>query len=713
MYEDRVKKQQSKQQMFILLAIFLAVFSLRFIHLGADPPKTLSISSMGYMSDPGNFVSNARNQIVLGKWEIDNWNVMWISPIPHWLTYFIFLLVGPGIAQMNLLPALFSCLNLVLVYLILKKSMPREFVLLGALFLGTNYVFTMFSQIAVRVMPMEFFALLALYLLSRTQQLTKTGIFLAGVMSFAAYTVKGNYLLLFPAFVIGLVCYSFVQNGKKAGKTLQSLLLYFSGLISLLSVWYILIFVPHKDAIVDYMASNFGWLTPHNLSEVLQNFWFRPLFYFMNMPIVLVLASFGLLVFVYRFFTAPQKIPLYTWVCSIWVMSNMVYYSLIYYRPARHYVPLIIPLVMLAVGFLYDLFKFRGFNKPERRPMLFFLFLYFWLLYMVSGLFILLSRPVHHSVMREKFGILLIASLVLTLLVYLLVVIWPKKLVFTAPGAVKISFIGILVVFSLQYNIRPFIKWAGSARYDRMNISRDLGLAFEHMRLGGLVAPVLALENRHEAHPYSTGYINKGLDFIQKYRITHTLLTFYAEEKDNYIRDFAEFSNAELLARYPLWRSFVELYSLYPRTKPEMPNVFDFEGELFFGENGLPRYDPEASAKLAFLKDKHGRDALLELPVGDFEPGSYRLIFRLKCNRSELPTTRTARFDVVHAEQKKMLAYREIFPRDFSPIPGYQDFDLVFDLKKSRPLTIRIFIEEDLELWFDKAVIIKKKPAGS
>jgi len=694
--------------MLLLLIIFIATFSLRFIHLGADPPKTLSISSMGYMSDPGNYVSNARNKIVFGKWEIDNWNIMYVSPIPHWLTYFIFLLLGPGIAQMNLLPALFSCLNLVLVYLILKRSLPAGFVMIGTLILGTNYVFAMFSQIAVRVMPMEFFVLLSLFLLSRKQELDKLGIFLAGAMSFAAYTVKGTYLLIFPAFIIGLVCYAFVNYGKKVEKTLLVLFSFVSGLVSLAVIWFFVIYAPHKDAFLAYMHSNYGWLTPHSLIEVVKNFWFRPLFYFMNMPVVMVLASLSLLVFAYRFFTAPRNIPVFTWICSIWVMSNMVYYSLIYYRPARHYIPLIIPLVLLAAGFLFDLYKRKTIQKPERRPLLFFLFLYFWLLYIVSSVFILSSRPVHLPVMREKFAVLLVLSLLLTILIYVLVLIWPKKLVLTIPGGLKAGFIGILVLFSLLFNLKPFFSWVGNARYDRRNISQDLGKAFEHMRIGGLVAPVLALDNQHEAHPYSTGYINKGLDFIKRYQITHTLLTFYAEEKDNYVRDFPEFTNAALLARYPLWRSYVELYSLYPRIESNIPDVRNFEGELFFGENGLPRYDPDASGKLAFLKDKHGQGALLELPIGDFEPGSYRLVFRLKSQCALSRTERVARYDVVHAEKKKMLAYQELFASDFAQDPGYQDFELIFELKRSRPLTLRIFIERNVELWFDKAVITKK-----
>jgi hypothetical protein len=114
--------QNQKRLAFIIITLLVMILLMRFIHLGADPPETISIS-MGYMSDPGPYVHNARNKVLFGKWEIDNWNLMYITPIPHYLTYLIFLVFGVGITQMNLLPAFFSCLVLLFTYLICKKKL--------------------------------------------------------------------------------------------------------------------------------------------------------------------------------------------------------------------------------------------------------------------------------------------------------------------------------------------------------------------------------------------------------------------------------------------------------------------------------------------------------------------------------------------------------------------------------------------------------------
>ncbi len=110
--------------------LFSLLFLMRIIHLSADPPPDLS-SSMGYMSDPGGYVFNARNKIVFDAWEMDMWNIRHISPLPHYFSYMVFVLFGVGIAQMNMVPVFFSCLVLVVGYWLMRKNYPIPLVFLG------------------------------------------------------------------------------------------------------------------------------------------------------------------------------------------------------------------------------------------------------------------------------------------------------------------------------------------------------------------------------------------------------------------------------------------------------------------------------------------------------------------------------------------------------------------------------------------------------
>mgnify|MGYP001099282251 CR=1 FL=1 len=209
------------RSILIILAVFGLLFLMRFIHLDADPPADLSKESMGYMSDPGSYVINARNKIVLGQWEMDMWNIMHVSPLPHYLTYLVFFVFGPGVGQMNLVPVLFSCLLLILMYFLFRKYADNKSALIGVVVLAINYQFTMFSRIAVRVMPQFFFAFLALYLLDRKED-KRIPAFLAGLSCFIAFTVKATFAQIFPSILFGYIFYLFLKKIRlKRFRTLQ------------------------------------------------------------------------------------------------------------------------------------------------------------------------------------------------------------------------------------------------------------------------------------------------------------------------------------------------------------------------------------------------------------------------------------------------------------------------------------------------------------
>ncbi|MFA9454071.1 MAG: hypothetical protein ACERK6_09165, partial [Candidatus Aminicenantaceae bacterium] len=56
-----------KTSLIILLLLFAVLFGMRFIHLGADPPDDWTQTSLGYMSDPGGYAHNSRNQVLFGR----------------------------------------------------------------------------------------------------------------------------------------------------------------------------------------------------------------------------------------------------------------------------------------------------------------------------------------------------------------------------------------------------------------------------------------------------------------------------------------------------------------------------------------------------------------------------------------------------------------------------------------------------------------------
>lgn len=697
--------KSKKKSVLFLIAFFLIAFSLRFIHLEADPPKTLS-TSMGYMGDPGGYVINARNKIVFGRWEMDMWNLMHISPLPHYLAYLVFFAFGAGVAQMNLIPAVFSCLILIFVYLILRQTLNKTFALLGAILLGLNFQFSMFSRIAVRVMPMLFFVVLAIYLLTKAWNRKNTYIFLAGIMCILSFAVKGTFLLILPSVLLGIFFYCFFKYQKKMKIPVSCIIFFCLGMAAVLVFWFFFFYFPHREMFLSYGTENYNWLIPQGFKEALKNFWGRPLFYFMNMPILTSLSSLYLVILFFRAFTRPQKISIANWISGFWLISNMIYYSVIYYRAARHFIPLILPITFLSISLLYELFNTKTIQKPNKKPLLFYFFLFFWFIFPLNSLVILKGRPVSLDEMQSKFFLILGISFALTFLTYLLFIFWPPKLKIPLSKMAKTAAISALVPASLIINIKPYMEWALFPRSDIRDISVDFGKAFDHMSIAGLLAPVISLENRHEAHPYYSDYINKGRDFIQKYKITHIFTTTYAVEKKYYEQDFPEtMKDAKLLARYPLWKTFVELYEVNPPLQTKKSDSDVYEAETFFGKNGIPRFDKDASGKLAFLAERNNKDTYLELSDLEYPQGKYSVIFFIKGENKFSGSDRIARIDVVSTEKRKVFALKNLYGPDLLHPDTYQEFTLSFSLKKSEKITLRIHSAGKMNLWIDKVII--------
>jgi len=690
----------------LTLAVFVFIMGMRWVNLGADPPKSLS-SSMGYYSDPGGYVHNARNQILFGQWETDKWNHMYTSPIPHFATYLIFLIFGIGIAQMNAVPALFSCLLLVILYFILKNSLNRAYALLGVFLLGSNYIFTSFSQVAVRVMPMLLFVVLALYFLIRKQEIPKFQLFLAGTMCFLAFATKGTFLLVLPAVTLGLACFIFFQSSRKLAKPVLGLSFFCLGMAAVMILWMWLIFIPEKETFMAFGESNLFWLT-HGYERLLQVFWFRPLFYFMDMPVLTCLSSLMVLYLAYRALTTPQKLSLLSWVSGYWVISNMVYYSVIEYRAARHFVPLVLPIVLIAVQALYDFSRSGSLRRPQRRPLLFFAFAYVWFVYAISSFVIFFARPINRQAWTSRFYLVLVLSFAAIFLMYMIFRFCPQKLNLSLPRSSKTFIIVFLVIFSFGFNFRSTLKRNLAPRFDRLHISQDLGKAFSDIHMGGLVSMVLALENTHPAHAYKTDYINRGLDFLDKYNITHLLLTTHAEEIRGYHIDFPQImQRAAVLARYPLWQTHVVLYDLFPKKPGGTETEEKFPGEAFFAEHGLPRFDSKALGKLAFVTESQAQGTHLELPLKIYPAGLYRLTYRLKAVALPESYIRLSRIDVTARTRQRALAQKDIFVRDFTRNDSYQEFTLEFRLRSPVDLNLRLYCTGKASIWFDSVTLAR------
>jgi len=232
-----------KTIIFITFGLFLLLFSVRFIHLSADPPYDLSTSGGPY-GDPGGYSFNARNKLLYGTTKVDNYNMMYMSYLPHLATLWTFKVFGIGYAQMNLVPVFFSCLILIIFFLLLKERFNETLALLGAALLGMNYLFLMFSRVANRIMPALFFFVLGLYLLQKGKK--KPWWVVAAGVSFAV-AILSKSVLFYALFAVLAGYFLYLVFNVRIKHLVQHITFLFLGALIPFIPFFIFLYLPYRE----------------------------------------------------------------------------------------------------------------------------------------------------------------------------------------------------------------------------------------------------------------------------------------------------------------------------------------------------------------------------------------------------------------------------------------------------------------------------------
>jgi len=682
---------------FLILALFLILFSIRFIHLTADPPYDLSFSGGPY-GDPGGYSFNARNKILFGRWEVDNYNPMYISIIPHYFTYAIFKIFGVGYAQKNLIPIIFSCFSIFFFFLLLKERFSSFYALLGTGILGTNYLFLMFSRVANRVIPPIFFLLMGIYFLQKSRK--KTGwLFGAGCSFFLALISKSVVFYILGA--VGLGYLFFLIFSTSFQQIIKRIVYLGTGFFLPFLPWLFFIYFPHKTSIsIFYQLNRTLILPPLNLASLFQNFWNRSSLLLKHMPFLSLTATLFLLVLLYKAVHHPRKIEMMDWIFLSWFIIGHIYYAVIYQRVTRHFIPHIIPLIFLTLVFVHHLLT----SFPRQRKFEFrwsyFVLVFIWMLFPASLFLRTVSRRLPSHLFSDYSLIIMtiIISFLGTLLLYLLSKIWQKtKLNF--PFSFKKTACVLLIITIFAFQIPQYLDWAISPHHQFKHISQDLGKVLENATLAGLWAPVICLENKHKAHEYYPKVINDCPEFFQKYKITHIFTTTYAGENHYFERNFPEVMNkAQLLARYHVWRTQVLLYQIHPLLSPKKRGIF--EAELFTQKGNTPRFDENTSKKLSVLSSAKKPHFVILVPPEKSYSGNYVITFRIKAEEIYKKKNRLARLDVISTERRSLFGYKDIFVPDIDK-RDYKNISLKIFIPRSQKIKIRVYSTGSASLWVD------------
>jgi len=690
----------------LTLVLFSLLFIIRFIHLTADPPYDLSASGGPY-GDPAGYSFNARNKVLYGEWEVDNYNMMYMSYPPHLATFLSFKIFGVGIGQQNLVPILFSFLTLIFFFLILRDQAGETAALIGTGLLGINYLFLMYSRIANRIMPSLFFIILGVFFLLKGKKRRFWNIF-AGASFFLALISKSVIFYAVGAVLTGYLIHTLLHSRLR--DVFKQIAWIFLGSLAPFLPWLFFIYLPQRDFINSFSQLNVQYLIPpRSLPLILRYFWTRPLILIEKMPIISFLAALFSLVLLFKIVHRLKDASLVEWIILAWFLMGFLYYSIIQQRVMRHYIPHIIPLIFMTAFFAARILS-ESKRPPPKKPQILFGFVVFlWLIFPVSMVLKIISAKFPNFLQSQaSLNLsLVVFSLLTASLLFFLLFFLGKKGGYHISLSLKKTLITFLLLGSTVFQLSSYMGWALNARYQFKEISLDLGKAYDKATLAGLWAPAVCLENTHRAHEYFQGYINDRKDFFEHFGVTHVFTTTAFGENLIFERNFPYIMNrAKLLSRYHIWTVEALLYDVIDDAENGEEGLF--EAEMFTQKGNTPRFDPSASQRFAVLSRTKEPSYVALIPSGDpLQEGKFRVTFRMKRQGSGKDLNeRMARVDVISEKRARVLAFKDIFPLDLKEAT-YQDFDLLISLKRPDKVTLRIFSQGNGSFWVDCARVVE------
>jgi len=619
------KKLRLKISFFLILLIIF--ISLKTINLSADPPNNLSLTSCGEYGDPGNYAFNSRNKVLFGRWKIDDFNIMYISSVPHLFTYLSFLLFGTGIWQMNLVPLFFSILIFITLFLLLYKYLPEAQILFLFLLI-INYPFIIYSRIATRIMPMTFFVVLGIFFFLEGWKKPKL-FFLSGLFLWLSFISKGK-IVYFLVLVIPLSFISIILQKKELLQiklNLQRLFYFFLGILIIFIPWYFMLYSPNQILFKDFSHNNFQVMIPKTFSKAIVNWFLRPSFSFYHtnklLTVILFLYFFYLLILLFNKRNKAEVSSLEI-ICSVWLIVGLFINSIMSYRPIRHYIELTIPMLILFSLFLVRLisnFRFKILLK-NKKAFYFLIFLLIWIgVTSYSRKLFSLSEIVNHP--YKVIFITIFISFAFLILIYLIFNYFLSDKEMTIYKKFAILTVTIFVsIYSFQ-NIKEYNYWLRNATFNLKTISRDLGKAFPHSVFGGLLAPSISMENRNEAHTSWPNFVNYDKDFLKEKKVKYLFLGTFNHEPNYYENHFPdEMKKAKIIAKYKIWRSWFLLYEIEDTPSIQQDARFH-EAEKMERDIGIPLFDSQASDRFSVFVNFKERGTIGEERI--FSPSKKKI----------------------------------------------------------------------------------------
>lgn len=528
-----MNKMSSKAEILICLLLFIVIVGARAIHLDADPPIGLSISSDVYTDTP-NLTLYAKHQVnnnEIVQTDGTRFTLFHKSSITA-LGFLIFSLFGVSLASSNLIGLFFSLGCLFLFFLITRKSAGSLAGILYLIIIGLNYNQIFYGRLAFQEHSMIFWGALAFVLVQYFENkyvASIAGIAL-GCSIFFGKMIGVVFIVPFMVYFLYEI-YSLKKNKLKS--------IYFaSGFILISLSWLLFVYLPMLTNVNSYLSeqiyNNHGfpvafesvskfigmYVTFGHISHLIErNF------------IVCLLASLFIVAFLYNIFPTKkdkEKIILFNsdilFIVSL-AISFYLFLMIWKYRPLRYQLVLLYPICSIASILITRLWQGEELWKNENiRYKLFFILLPITILYSAFTVFKyqdILFQGFTYTIQQ----VIIYSGMVLyALLIYFSIYFWSKwkslKKILLMRFIISIALLIIVGLNSYRY-----YNWIIRPTYTVRDNSRDLSTILnKNAVLAGSYATPLTIETKYSSIIHMFGVTNPDPDLFKKTAITHILV---------------------------------------------------------------------------------------------------------------------------------------------------------------------------------------------
>ena len=545
--------------------LFVLIFALviRLIFLEADPPTSLTPSG-SLRTDEGWKVHNALNKSLFGQWKIGPYNLWFLmAPVFTLIEFIFFSIFGVSLAAARLVSVFSGIGTIVLVYLIIKQERESSVALLAALFLSSNFVFTMFNRLAFLESLMLFFITAAWFFWQKAIISSRYYLSSATALAvFLAFLVKPYSLIVVPILVFAFLVSNKRTTGLLDVNNVKHYFYFFSTIVTLGLVWLFFWFLPKYDS---FVSPNYGSLGESyfkllesrlglmNWVSTVTSFLGKVPYFFSNMPIITLLSFVFVAFSIFRIsFLSKQKIDLTQSFALSWIVVCTVFLASISYRPPR-YLTLLIPPMAVASAIMLEIVlsvKELCLSSFRLDRLLYVLFCLAFLDFVCATL--LLDQ-------LDNFSLPAIFMLFFCGSLLLLIMLWFLLNHFFSENKVKLNkmviylCIAVLVGGSIFFNCSKYTFWLSNKKYSMVKVSKKVReIVGNKAVMAGAVANTLSIENHLRSITLKENLSKKN---IIEYDITHLLIPGF--KRKNYIDKYPlVFKKENLLGSFSLLHNY-------------------------------------------------------------------------------------------------------------------------------------------------------------